>query len=127
MATRSSWISAGALFPAGAALISASCCLPLGLGLLGLGSATLTFLIPWRPYFLALTVILLGVAFYQLYRPLPASQACEPGAACPRPVSRRRQRIFMWMVAAVSLTLATLPYWISWLIYWAVVLQDWPR
>ncbi len=62
MPQRSIWTSGGALLPAGAALLTASCCLPLGLGL---GSATLTFLVPWRPYFLALTVILLGWAFYQ--------------------------------------------------------------
>jgi hypothetical protein len=38
-------------------------------------------------------------------------------------VSRRRQRILLWAIAAVSLVLATLPYWISWLIYWAAVLE----
>ncbi len=124
MADRNFWISGGALLPAGAAFITASCCLPLGLGLLGLGSATLAVLVPWRPYFLALTAILLGLAFYQAYRPLPASEACAPGGACPRPVSRRRQRIFLWSIGLVSLGFATLPYWLSWVIYWAAVLED---
>ncbi len=124
MADRNFWISGGALLPAGAALVTASCCLPLGLGLLGLSSATLAVLAPWRPHFLALTAILLGLAFFQAYRPLPASAACEPGGECPRPVSRRGQRIFLWMIAVVSLVLATLPYWLSWVIYWAAVLED---
>ncbi|HXE74871.1 MAG TPA: mercuric transporter MerT family protein [Candidatus Xenobia bacterium] len=112
------------MLPAAAALVTASCCLALGLGLLGLSSATLTFLIPWRPYFLALTVILLGWAFYQAYRPLPAPQACEPGGTCTHPMGRRWQRIFLWIIGVVSLGLATVPYWLSWVLYWLAVWED---
>ncbi len=123
MPDRSTWMTSGALLPAGAVFLTASCCLPLGLGLLGLSSATLTALIPWRPYFLVATGVLLGVAFYQAYRPQP-EEACAPGGPCAAPVSRRRQRIFLWVIAAASLVLATLPYWISWAIYWVAVLQE---
>ncbi len=39
-------------------------------------------------------------------------------------MSQRRQRVFLWIVGVVSLVLATLPYWLSWVIYWAAVLED---
>ncbi|HKZ52639.1 MAG TPA: mercuric transporter MerT family protein [Candidatus Acidoferrales bacterium] len=123
MVDKSHWTSVGALLPAGAAFLTASCCLPLGLGVLGLSSATLSQLIPLRPYLLGLTVALLAVAFYQTYKPVVTGEECAPGTACPTPVSHRWQRIFLWAIAAVSLVLATLPYWISWLIYWAAVLE----
>lgn len=124
MPKQSSWVSAGALLPAGAAFLSASCCLPLGLGVLGLGSATLSQFVSLRPYFLGLTMVLLGVAFYQAYRPNPHGVACESDTVCAQPVRRTRQRIFLWIIALVSLALATLPYWINRLIYWAAVLED---
>lgn len=123
MPKQSSWVSGAALLPAGAAFLSASCCVPLGLGVLGLGSATLSQITPLRPYLLLLTLFLLGLAFHQAYKPNPAGAACGPGVSCAQPEGRKGQRIFLWIITVVSLLLATLPYWLNWLIYWAAVLQ----
>lgn len=105
------------MLPALAALFSSFCCLPLGLGVLGLGSLTLAaWLQPLRPYLLGATLLFLAGAFYQAYRPEPPG--CAPDGSCSAPPSRRRQRVFLWVITFVTLTLVTFPYWASWLIYW---------
>ena len=92
-----------------AALGASLCCiLPVAVAVLGVGSAALgAKLEPLRPYFLVLTVAILGFALYRAYRPEP----CEPGQACAVPANRRRQRILLWIVAAVALALITFPYY----------------
>jgi len=95
-----------------AALGASICCIvPVAVALLGVGSAALgAKLEPFRPYFLALTVLLLGFAFHQAYRP----QKCEPGAACAVPTSRRRSRILLWVVTVVAALLLAFPYYAAW-------------
>jgi mercuric ion transport protein len=92
-----------------AALGASLCCiLPVAVAVLGVGSAALgAQLEPLRPYFLVLTLGILGFAFYRAYRPEP----CEPGQACAVPASRRRHRLLLWIVAAVALALITFPYY----------------
>ena len=68
-------------------------------------------LAPFRPWLAGLTVVFLGVAFYQAYKPVE----CEPGEACAIPASRRRHRIVLWIVALVALALMAFPYYVSWL------------
>jgi len=97
-----------------AALGASLCCiLPVAVAVLGVGSAALgAQLEPLRPYFLVLTVGILGFAFYRAYRPEP----CEPGQACAVPASRRRHRLLLWIVAAAALTLTTFPYYAGFLL-----------
>jgi mercuric ion transport protein len=92
---------------------SLCCILPVAVAVLGVGSAALgAKLEPLRPFFLVLTVTILGFAFYRAYRP----EKCEPGQACEVPAHRRRQRIVLWIVAAVALALTTFPYYAGYLL-----------
>ncbi len=102
--------TAGALV---AALGASLCCiLPIGVALLGVGSAAAAARFePYRPYFLAVTAALLGFAFYRAYRPV----ACVPGEACAEPSDRRRNRILLWVVALVAVGLLAFPYYAAWL------------
>ena len=95
-----------------AAVASLCCILPVAVAVLGVGSAAFgAWFEPWRPLFVIITVALLAVAFYQVYRPVP----CGPDEACAVRVSRRRQRIFLWAVAGISILLMAFPYYVEWL------------
>lgn len=91
---------------------SLCCILPVLVALSGLGSAALgAKLEPLRPWMSGLTLLLLGVAFYRAYRPVP----CGPDGACEAPASRR-QRMILWIVAVLALLFTTFPYYVSWLL-----------
>ena len=104
----------GILASAAGVFASWLCCLlPVTVGVLGVGSAALgSRLEPYRPLFFMMTCLMLVVAFYRVYR--PSRRACE---TCAPPGVRRRQRLVVWIVAFVALTLMTSPYWIG-LVYW---------
>ena len=94
---------------------SLCCILPVAAVLLGVGSAALGVqLEPFRPYFLGLTVLFLGTAFYQVYKPI--GQECGPEESCAVPASRSQQRMIVWAVAIVALALAAFPYYLNWII-----------
>lgn len=96
-----------------AAIGASLCCvLPLLVAVAGIGSAALGAQFePIRPYFTALTLILLGFAFYRVYK--PDGRDCEPGQSCALPAGRRRQRILVWIVAVVALLLLAFPYYVG--------------
>ena len=109
-AKKNAFLGAGAVLAAFAA--SLCCILPVAVAVLGVGSAALgAKLEPLRPWFAGLTVLLLGFAFYQAYRPVE----CAPGEVCAVPASRRRYRIALWVVAVLALALMAFPYYASWL------------
>lgn len=109
---KSFWISIGTVLAAFGA--SLCCILPVVVVVLGFGSAALgAALEPFRPYFLGLTVVLLGTAFYQVYK--PKSNECAPGESCAVPDNRRSQRITVWVIAVVALALVTFPYYVNWI------------
>lgn len=100
----------------GGALGASACCIGpvffslVGVGALGAGSVKLE---PYRPWFIGLTVLLVGTAFYAAYRP-PRTEACERGVCSPR--SRRRAKILAWIVAAIAAVLIAFPYYIGWFV-----------
>jgi mercuric ion transport protein len=73
------------------ALAASSCCiLPLvlfGLGVSGAWIGNLTRLAPYQPYFIAATVVCLGVGYWLRYR--SRKIACADGDACTRPLPNR--------------------------------------
>jgi mercuric ion transport protein len=86
------------------------CCVgPLLLLALGIGGAwigNLTALEPYRPMFIGLTLVFLGLAYRRLYL-LP--QACAPGAPCADSGTNSRQRLTFWLVAVSLLALLAVP------------------
>ena len=94
-----------------AAIGASVCCVgPLVLLTLGIGGAwiaNLTALEPMRPWFIAATLIFLGLAFRRLYL---QPQVCEPGAPCAEPLVLKRQRAIFWVVALAVLALLATPW-----------------
>jgi mercuric ion transport protein len=100
----------------GAALAASACCIgPVAFSLIGAGAvgASAVALQPYRPWFMGLTVLLVGFAFYRAYGPLPAN-ACT-GVACSPP-SRRAARVLAWIAAIVAAVLIAFPYYIGWFV-----------
>ncbi len=103
----------GSMIAAVIAAIGASlCCVGplvlLALGISGTWISTLTALEPYRPIFIGVTFIFLGLAFRKLYL-IP--QRCAPGDACALPSTRRNQRIIFWIVTVLLIALLTFPYY----------------
>jgi len=89
---------------------SLCCILPIAVAVLGAGSAAFAAqLEPLRPWLLGFTALLLGFAFYRAYRP----EVCAPGGSCAVPVSRRRNRMILWIVAVITVALTAFPYYAS--------------
>ena len=83
----------------------------LALGISGAWIGNLTALEPYRPFFIVLTLMFLGVAFRRLYL---APQACAPEMRCAEdPRTIRRQRLTFWVVGALLLSLLMAPWIIS--------------
>lgn len=106
------WSLAGAV---AAAVGASACCLGplllLALGVSGAWIGSLTAMEKYRPIWVAAALIFLGLAFHRVYRN-PGNKACVPGSACPPPAGRRN-RILLWVVAALVLGLLALPRLIS--------------
>lgn len=105
-----------------AAFLASLCCIgPLVLAALGVGVGATGFLastagalkglLPYRPVFIGLTAVLLGVALYQTYR--KPQSACAPGATCIHASSQRQPRLVLWVVAGLALALVLAPYWLG--------------
>ena len=102
----------GSLLASVLAAIGASvCCVgPLVLLMLGIGGAwvaNLTALEPLRPWFIAATLLFLGLTFRRLYL---QPQVCEPGSVCAEPIILKRQRAIFWVVALALLALLSVPW-----------------
>ncbi len=95
-----------------AAIGASICCIgPLVLLALGIGGAWVSNLAAFeafRPYFIGITILFLGYAFYRVYRPSRA--ACEPGSACAHPTTRKTTKMMLWIVTMIALGLIAFPY-----------------
>jgi mercuric ion transport protein len=95
------------------AFIASACCIgPLVFALLGLGGAGLLVKFePYRPYFIAATVALLGTGFYFTYRkPKTAGPAGGPACDCPAPRTNRAGRIMLWVATVLVAAFLAFPY-----------------
>jgi mercuric ion transport protein len=89
---------------------SACCAGPLLLLSLGIGGAwigNLTALEPYRPVFILLVLLFLGLAFRKLYF---VPQGCDSEANCSADRTRKAQRIIFWIVTSLALCLVAIPW-----------------
>ncbi len=97
-----------------AGIVASLCCVgPLVLLLLGVSGAwigNLAALEPYRPYFLAVAVGVMVVAYPRIY----PKHACEDGKICATTPVRRSYKIGFWLVSAVILASAVSPYMLVW-------------
>lgn len=105
-----------------AAFFASICCigpvvfaaLGVGIGATGFLAGTAGFLkalLPYRPVFIGLTMLLLGISFYQAYR-RPKS-VCAPGEVCASGATNGAHRTLLWVLAVLVLVLILAPYWLG--------------
>ncbi len=93
-----------------AAFVASLCCLgPLVLGGVGLGAALVATFAPLRPYFLAVSVVLLGLGFYFVYRKPKAAPACDGETCAPQGPTRRMAKPLLWLATLAVAALAFFP------------------
>lgn len=98
---------AGAVAAVGASVCCVGPLVLLALGISGTWIGSLTAMEPFRPFFVILTLVFLGLAFRKLYL---APQVCVPGTPCANPDTRRRQRAIFWIVTALLVGLLAVPW-----------------
>lgn len=108
--------SVPAIIGASLAAIGASVCcvVPLTLVLLGISGAwigNLTALDPWRPWFSAVALLSLGLAFWGLYGP---PSRCRAEGQCVEPRTLKRRRRWLWLATVVIALLLLFPYYVIW-------------
>lgn len=108
--TRKRLVAAGSVI---GAILASSCCIgPLVLLTLGVSGAwigNLTALEPYKPYFIAVTLVFLGLGFWQVY--FKPKKACEEGSYCARPNSSRVTKAALWIATGLVLLAVTIDYW----------------
>jgi mercuric ion transport protein len=93
-----------------AAFLASLCCLgPLLLGGLGLGTVLVATFAPLRPYFLAVSALLLSAGFYFVYRKPKPVQACEGEPCVPHAPGKRAAKAMLWLAAVAVVALALFP------------------
>ena len=108
-----STLSKGTLFAGVIAAITASaCCLgPLVLLMLGISGSwisNLTAMEPYRPIFIGITLLFLGLAFRKLYL---VPQSCAVNTPCVQPANLRKQRIVFWLIAVMTSAMIAFPWY----------------
>jgi mercuric ion transport protein len=104
------------------AFLASICCIgPLAFAALGVGVGATGFLagtagflkglLPYRPWFIGLTVGLLGVSLYLAYRKPAVNGASCP--ACASAPAARPNRLLLWIVAGLAVALVLAPYWLA--------------
>ena len=102
---------AGSVAAIGASLCCVGPLVLLSLGISGTWIAGLTRLEPWRPLFVAATLVLLFMAWRGLYR---RPTACADGRPCASAAVQRRQRLIFWLVSIGLLLLLAFPWFAPW-------------
>lgn len=95
------------------AFLASVCCVgPLVLALLGIGGgALLVRFEPYRPYFTAVTLGLLGLGFWLQYRkPKPAADDDGVACDCPMPRANKAGRVMLWVATVLVVGMLAFPY-----------------
>jgi len=98
-----------------AAVLASACCLgPLLLVSIGLSGAwigQLTRLEPFRPWFLAVSLMALLLAWRRIFRP---AAVCRPGEVCAITTVRRIYKAVFWVVVVLVLIALAFPLVAPW-------------
>lgn len=108
--SRKTVAAAGGLI--GAVLASSCCVLPLvlvSLGVTGTWIGSLTALEPYKPWFIAAAVALIGYGFWYVYFRKP--EPCADDSYCAKPESSRLTKAALWLGSIMVLAAATIDYW----------------
>ncbi|MBI3530529.1 MAG: mercury transporter MerT [Betaproteobacteria bacterium] len=97
---------AGILAAIGASVCCVGPLVLLTLGISGTWVGSLTAMEPYRPVFIGLTLLFLGLALRKLYLQPPV---CSPGTPCADPRTIKRQRVTFWIVTVLLLGLLAAP------------------
>ena len=100
-----------------AAFFAVLCCVgPLVFAALGVGAGAVGLLaetadiakalIPYRPFFIGLTFLLLGIGFFSVYR---KGNTCAADSSCPAP-SITRTKVVLWVATGIAILLLLMPY-----------------
>ncbi len=105
-----------------AAFFASVCCigpvvfaaLGLGVGATGFLAGTAGFLkalLPYRPVFIVLTMLLVGLSFYLAYR--QSKSVCASREVCAPGAMSGAHRTLLWGLAVLALALVLAPYWLG--------------
>nr|MBA3753968.1 hypothetical protein [Nitrospira sp.] len=67
-------------------------------------------LLPYRPWFIGLTVLLLSIGFYLAYR---KPRAFPNNASCTPACATRMDRMLLWFLSVLAMVFVLAPYWLS--------------
>ena len=99
-----------------AALGASACCwVPLLLGTVGLSAVgAASFFATYRPLFVGLAVVLLGIGFYQMY---VRKSVCSPASTCEtsRGSGGRFAKAMLWVATVFAATLIFFPSYVAYL------------
>jgi len=107
---KQTWLAAGGVI--GAVLASSCCIAPLVLLTLGVSGAwigNLTALEPYKPAFLTVALVFIGLGFRQVYFKL--KPACEDGPYCARPESAIVTKTALWVATLLVVLAASIDWW----------------
>ena len=98
---------AGVLTAIGASVCCVGPLVLLALGIGGTWVGNLTAMEPYRPIFIGLTLLFLGLVFRKLYL---VPQVCTPGTPCADPGKTQRQRFTFWILTVLLFGLLAVPW-----------------
>ncbi len=103
----------GLVAAVGGAIAASICCVgPLLLLVVGAGGAwagSLAVFAKYRPLFIGIAAVSLGLSFYRVYRK-PAALACGSNGECGDGKNRKIQRIVLWIVTIFVAGVIAVPY-----------------
>ena len=95
-----------------AGLTASACCAgPLVLLMLGISGSwigNLSSLEPYRPFFILVAAVFLGLAYRKIYR---SPKVCSPGTVCATQQGKQSQQIIFWFTTLIVVLSIAFPWY----------------